>query len=75
MHYNAEFWRALGRRCRRMLARAVEPELIEQLKLWVIEFAEQADRAKRNAANDEKTLQHHQRSNQRKKLRCREPSL
>ena len=54
MHNNAEFRQTLSRRCRRMLARAVEPELIEQLKLWVIEFAEQADRAKRSAANDKK---------------------
>ena len=60
MHNNTEFWRALGRRCRRVLARAVEPELIEQLKLWAIEFAEQADRAKRSAANNKKTLPHHQ---------------
>jgi hypothetical protein len=55
-----EFWRTLARRCRRMLTRAVEPEVIEQLKLWAIEFAEQAARAKHCAANDKKTLQRHQ---------------
>ena len=60
MHNNAEFWQTLARRCRRMLTRAVEPEVIEQLKLWAIEFAEQAARAKHGAANDKKTLQRHQ---------------
>ena len=42
---DAEFWRALVRRCQRMLKSAVEPEVIEQLHMWVIEFAEQAHEA------------------------------
>lgn len=42
-----------ARRCRALSKTAVEPEVIEQLKVWSVELAEEADQAERRASEDE----------------------
>jgi hypothetical protein len=45
--FTAEYSRKLARRCRRLSRTAVEPEVIEQMRVWVVDFADEADRAER----------------------------
>ena len=42
-----------ARRCRALSKTAAEPEVIEQLKVWSVELAEEADQAERRASEDE----------------------
>jgi hypothetical protein len=35
---------------------AIEPELIEQLRLWSVELADEADTVERRAAESEQTI-------------------
>ena len=44
-----ELRRALTYRCQALLTRAMDPELIEQLCLWLLEFAEQAAQPERGS--------------------------
>jgi predicted transcriptional regulator len=46
-----ELRRALTYRCQALLTRAMDPELIEQLRLWLLEFAEQAAQPERAGAS------------------------
>ena len=39
--------REQARRCRALSKTAVEPEVIEQLRVWAVDFAEEADQAER----------------------------
>ena len=49
--------RQQARRCRTLLKTAVEPEVIEQLQVWSVELAEQADTMERGAdEREEATL-------------------
>jgi hypothetical protein len=48
--------REQARRCRALSKTAVEPELIEQLRVWSVELAEEADQAEWRAAEDEETI-------------------
>ncbi len=48
----AEYFRDKARRCRELLALALKPEVIEQLRLWAIEFDEQADSAEKKRATN-----------------------
>ena len=43
------------RRCRALSKTAVEPEVIEQLRVWAVELAEEADREEWRAVEDEET--------------------
>ena len=45
--------REQARRCRALSKTAVEPEIIEQLKLWSVELAEEADQAEWRAFEGE----------------------
>jgi hypothetical protein len=39
--------REQARRCRALSKTAVEPEVIEQLRVWAVDLAEEADQAER----------------------------
>ena len=45
--------REQARRCRALSKTAVEPEVIEQLKVWSVELAEEADQAEWRAFEGE----------------------
>lgn len=45
--------REQARRCRALSKTAMEPEVIEQLRVWAVELAEEADQAEWRAAEGE----------------------
>ena len=45
--------REQARRCRVLSKTAVEPEIIDQLRVWAVELAEEADQAEWQAAEGE----------------------
>lgn len=45
--HNPNSLREQARRCRALSKTAVEPEVIEQLRVWAVDFAEEADQAER----------------------------
>ena len=47
---NASDFRELARRCCALAKVATEPEVKERLRLWAVEFANEADEAERRAA-------------------------
>ena len=48
---DADYFRELARRCCVLLKVAVEAEVIEQLRVWAVEFADEADEAERRAVD------------------------
>lgn len=46
---NASFLRALTLRCRALMEMATELETIDQLRLWAVELADQAGKARHRA--------------------------
>jgi hypothetical protein len=48
--------REQARRCRSLSKTALEPEVIEQLRVWAVELAEEADQAEWRAAEREETI-------------------
>ena len=50
----ADHFRELARRCRRLSKTAVDPELIEQSRVWAVDFADEADEAERRAVERER---------------------
>jgi hypothetical protein len=48
--------REQARRCRALSKTTVEPEVIEQLRVWAVELAEEADQAEWWAAEEEETI-------------------
>jgi hypothetical protein len=50
---NASYFRELARRCCALAKVTIEPEVKEQLRLWAVEFADQADEAERRATGRE----------------------
>ena len=45
----AEDFRKLARRCCVLSKTAVDPELIDQMRLWAVDFADEADKVERRA--------------------------
>ena len=41
----ADYFRQLAQRCRVLSKTAVEPEVIEQMRVWTVDFADEADEA------------------------------
>jgi hypothetical protein len=41
----SEYFRKLARRCLRLSKTAVEPEVTEQMQVWAVDLADEADRA------------------------------
>ena len=52
---DARYLREQARRCRDLLRAAIEPGLIEQLRLWSVELADEADEIVRRASSARKT--------------------
>jgi hypothetical protein len=48
--------REQARRCRALSKTAVEPEVIEQLCVWAVELAEEAEQAEWRAAEEEESV-------------------
>ena len=48
--------REQARRCPALSKTAVEPEVIEQLRVWAVELAEEADQVEWRAAREEDTI-------------------
>jgi hypothetical protein len=48
--------REQARRCRALSKTAIEPEVIEQLRVWAVELAEEADQLQWRAAQDDETI-------------------
>ena len=48
--------REQARKCRTLAKTAIEPELIEQLRVWSVELADEADSVERQAAETEGTI-------------------
>jgi hypothetical protein len=44
-----EYFRKLARRCRALSKTAVDPELVDQMRLWAVDFADEADKVERRA--------------------------
>ena len=55
---DAAYFRELAWRCCTLAKAAIVPEVEEQLRLWAVEFADQADEAERNAAEREEADPH-----------------
>jgi hypothetical protein len=49
-----KFVRALARQCSELMTTAIKPEVIEQLRMWAVEFTDKSNQAQRHAANREK---------------------
>jgi hypothetical protein len=50
---DANYFRELAQRCCTLAEAAIVPEVMEQLRLWAVEFADQADEVERRAAEGE----------------------
>ena len=46
---DAQYFREKARRCRALSNSAIEPEVIEQLRMWSVDLADEADEAERRA--------------------------
>jgi hypothetical protein len=46
--------REQARRCRALSKTAVEPEVIEQLRVWAVDLADEADQAERQEVEGER---------------------
>ena len=47
----AEYFRKLARRCRVLSKTAVDSELIDQMRIWAVDFADEADKVERRAVD------------------------
>ena len=47
----AEYFRKLARRCRVLSKTAADPELVEQARVWAVDFADEADKVERCAVD------------------------
>ena len=54
--HDPKLLREQARRCRALMKTAIGPELIEQLRVWSVELADEADRVERRTAEHEETL-------------------
>ena len=50
---DAEYFRRQARRCRALSKTAIQPEQIEQFRMWAAELAEEADHVERRAVKRE----------------------
>ena len=47
--HDPKFLRDQARRCRALMRSTVEPDVIDQLRVWAVELAEEADEVERRA--------------------------
>jgi hypothetical protein len=52
----ADYFRRLARRCCLLSKTAVDPEVIEQMRVWTVDFADEADEAERRAVESERLI-------------------
>lgn len=50
---NPNLLREQAKRCRHLSKTAIEPEVIEQLRVWAVELAEEAEQTEWSAAESE----------------------
>ena len=48
--------REQARKCRSLAKTAIEPDVVEQLRVWSVELADEADTVERCAAESEETI-------------------
>jgi len=48
--------REQARKCRTLAKTSIEPELIEQLRMWSVELADEADTVERRTAESEEII-------------------
>ena len=48
---HAGYFRQLARRCRVLSKASVDPEVIEQMRVWTVDFADEADKVERRAVD------------------------
>ena len=53
----AEYFRKLALRCRALSRTADDPELVDQMRIWAVDFADEADEAERRAVERERVGQ------------------
>jgi hypothetical protein len=53
---NADYLRQQARRCRTLSKTAIEPEVIEQLRVWEVELAAEAELAEWRAGEREEAI-------------------
>ena len=54
---DANHLRDLARHCRALSKTAIEPEVIEQLRLWAVDFVDEADEEERQGVEREEAGQ------------------
>jgi hypothetical protein len=47
---DAEYFHRQARRCRALSENAIQPEQIEQFRMWAVELAKEAEKAEKRAA-------------------------
>jgi hypothetical protein len=52
----AEYFRKLARRCRVLSKTAGDAELVDQMRIWTVDFADEADKMERRAAARDRPL-------------------
>jgi hypothetical protein len=52
----AENFRKLARRCRVLSKTAADPELVDQMRLWAVDFADEADKVERRGVERDRYL-------------------
>jgi hypothetical protein len=52
----AEYFRKLARRCRILSKTAGDPELVDQMRVWAVDFADEADKVERRAVERDRYL-------------------
>ena len=49
-----DYFRQLARRCLRLSKTVVEPELVEQMRVWAVDLADEADQEERREVEHER---------------------
>ena len=53
---DADYLREQARKCRALSKTAIEPEVIEQLRVWSVELADEADTVERRTAESDEAI-------------------
>jgi hypothetical protein len=53
---HAEYFRNLARLCRVLSKNSDDPQLVDQMRVWAVDFAEEADKAERRVARHDRYL-------------------
>jgi hypothetical protein len=50
---DAEYFRKQAKRCRALSKAAIQPEQVEQFRMWAVELAKEAEKAEKRAVSGE----------------------